>query len=35
MNWNQDIDQDVAVRAESKTDETKDRVLWTHVTLAP
>lgn len=29
MNWNQDIDQDVAVRAESKTDETKGTVLWT------
>jgi len=35
MNWNEDIDQDVAVRAESKTDETKDSVLWKHVTHAP
>jgi len=35
MNWNQDIDQDVEVRAESKTDGTKDRVLWIHVTCAP
>jgi hypothetical protein len=33
-NWNQDTDQEVTVKGESKTDETKDSVLRAHVTRA-